>query len=138
MAQASLREREFWLSKRFSDSRKFPYGISRSGIFSNSQSLLLENKGCLLKALLDGNVTNPTAEDMAFIDAVEKGLFTFNSETLVWAKYKDYARKFHTLAERPKKAPAPVDIESNEYEILKDDDNWETGQAANSTYLEAS
>jgi len=138
MKQTDLREREFWLTKRFSDSKKFPYGISRSGIFSNSQSLLLEKKGCLLKALLDGNVANPTTEDLAFIDAVEKGVFTLNSETLVWAKYKDYARKFHTLADRPKKAPTPVELDSVDFEILKEDENWASGEPANSTYLEAS
>ena len=137
MRQSELQPRDFWLGKKFYDTRKFPYGFSRSGIFSFSQSQLLENKGCLLSALVAGKVSNPNAEDKAFLKAIENGIYTLSTETLVWAKYKDFTRQFHTLAERPKKVRVAVDIDTSDFELLKDEQDWDVNDAANSEYLEA-
>ncbi len=137
MRQSEMQPRDFWLGKKFYDTRKFPYGFSRSGIFSFSQSQLLENKGRLLNALIEGKVSNPNTEDKAFLKAIENGIYTLNTETLVWSKYKAYTRQFHTLAERPKRVPAPVDIDTSEFELIKEEQDWDANEAANSEYLEA-
>ncbi len=132
------RSRCYWLGKKFSDNKKFPYGFSRSGVFSLNQSEVLESKGCLMQALLNGVVENPSREDLEFIEAVNKGIFTHNLDTLVWYKYVTYAREIHTLAERPKRGQANAHIESVDFEILNPEKaDWTFEDAANSDYLEA-
>lgn len=133
----AIHDRAFWLNKKFVDNKKFPYGISRSGIFTFSQSQLLENKGSLLKALIEGRVSDPSAEDLAFISAIANGRYEDSMETLVWAKYQSYSRQFFTLGERPKKVTPPTQ-EPIIFDSVEDDDNWSNGTSAQSELMQAS
>ena len=82
-----MNTRSYWLSKRFSDPKRYPYGLSRSGDFTISQSQLLESQGNLIQALLRDEVADPTQEDMALKKAIQAGDIQFNNLASTWIKY---------------------------------------------------
>lgn len=90
--------RTYWCNKIFTDSKKFPYGFSRSGVFSLAESRELECKGSLFQALLNGEVFDPTAEDMAFVRAINAGVYSFNEDTRVWSKYMFHQRRMISIS----------------------------------------
>ena len=55
--------REFLVQRMFSDAKNYPYGFSRSGDFSISESKALSEYGCLIAALVDGQIQPETSED---------------------------------------------------------------------------
>lgn len=83
-----MKTKAYWCSRRFYDSKKFPYGFSRSGLFTPMESELLESRGHLLQALLNEKVFDPNADDLAFVMAIRQKNYTFNEETRVWSKYR--------------------------------------------------
>ncbi|TQV73859.1 DUF413 domain-containing protein [Aliikangiella marina] len=90
--------RAYWCDQVFSDSKKFPYGFSRSGVFSLAESEVLESKGCLFRALMDGKVFDPTAEDLAFVQAMNAGVYSFNKDTRIWSKYLFHQRRLISIS----------------------------------------
>lgn len=93
-----MKTRAHWCSKSFYDSKKFPYGFSRSGIFTYKESELLESKGHLLQALVNEEVFDPTPEDLVFVRAFKAGDFSQTFETQVWWKYISYQRNLISIA----------------------------------------
>lgn len=93
-----MKLRAYWRSIFFKDTQKFPYGLSRSGVFSLSESQLLESKGSLFKALLEEQVFDPTEQDMLFVKAIKSGHYDFSDETKVWAKYMSHQRRIISIS----------------------------------------
>ncbi|WP_196139250.1 DUF413 domain-containing protein [Aliikangiella sp. G2MR2-5] len=136
--------RSYWLSKRFFDSRRFPYGFSRSGIFSLKQSQLLESKGQLFKALLNNLVHLPTCSDQQFVKAVLTGEYyhldpEIRDDVYVWLKYQTYSRDLVTLGEPGKKAVSEICVETLDIGLLDSGDIKLAAQgSANDDYMQAS
>ncbi|WP_196139984.1 DUF413 domain-containing protein [Aliikangiella sp. G2MR2-5] len=82
-----MKPRDYWLSRRFQDPRRYPYGIARSGDFTIAQSEMLERNGNLIEALLKGEVENPNEEDIQLKDAILKGDIQFSPLVQTWLKY---------------------------------------------------
>ncbi|MCC5854265.1 MAG: DUF413 domain-containing protein [Idiomarina sp.] len=79
--------RDTLLRKPFNDFRNYPYGFSRSGDFSIRESDVLLHYGCLITALVNGELAPETDEDKALL-AVATG--AKEAETVVekaWVKY---------------------------------------------------
>lgn len=75
------------LSRAFQDPKNYPYGFSRSGDFSISESKALCNIGNLYHALLAGEIPAETEEDKHFL-AVAKGDSDPKCvEERAWVKY---------------------------------------------------
>lgn len=55
--------RDSLVKSLFSDPKNYPYGFSRSGDFSISESKALAQYGCLISALVDGQIDASTEED---------------------------------------------------------------------------
>ncbi|RTE85699.1 MULTISPECIES: DUF413 domain-containing protein [Gammaproteobacteria] len=80
--------RELLLRKPFNDFRNYPYGFARSGDFSIRESDALLHYGCLITALLAGDVMPETQEDQALL-AVAKGEKPAETDVeKAWAKYQ--------------------------------------------------
>ena len=67
-----MNNRDYFLSKKYYDDARFPYGFSRSGEFSVSESQAIEGKGAYFKAIESGVLSDLTAEDIR-ISKVLKG-----------------------------------------------------------------
>ena len=81
--------REYWLSRKFSDNKRFPYGFSKSGDFTLAESALLESNGQLISALLEDQVNNPNATDKKLLKAILSGAAeSTNDIARVWLKYQ--------------------------------------------------
>ena len=65
-----MRIREEFLSERFYDDVKYPYGFSKSGVFTIAEAEFLESKGAYLKALGSGEIKDVTAEEKHIIDVI--------------------------------------------------------------------
>lgn len=79
----------------FTDKQHFPYGFSRSGDFSISESQRLQQYGCLFAALIDGQLSPQTEQDQEFLAAAHGDAPTDNPNYKAWIKYQ-------TLINRPK------------------------------------
>ena len=80
--------RELLLRKPFNDFRNYPYGFARSGDFSIRESDALLHYGCLITALLAGDIMPETQEDQALL-AVAKGEKPAETDVeKAWAKYQ--------------------------------------------------
>ncbi|MET1255882.1 DUF413 domain-containing protein [Aliikangiella maris] len=82
-----MQTREFWLQKKFSDIAKFPYGFSRSGDFTIAQSMQLESNGNLIRALLNGEVSDPTDSDIELKNAIISANRDYSELAKIWIKY---------------------------------------------------
>ena len=80
--------RESLVKRIFSDAKNYPYGFSRSGDFSINESKALSQYGCLIAALVDGQIEAQTADDNHLLAAA---FGTKEPETLAeraWVKYQ--------------------------------------------------
>ncbi|MGO4891879.1 DUF413 domain-containing protein [Flavobacterium sp. W21_SRS_FM6] len=80
--------RETLLTRAFSDAKNYPYGFSRSGDFSISESKALSQYGCLIAALADGQIAPSTAEDEAFVAAIHGQKAPETLAEKAWVKYQ--------------------------------------------------
>ena len=94
-----MQTREYWLGRRFYDKQRYPFGFSRAGDFSIGQSKLLEEHGELIKALLEGQVSNPTIEDLQLKESIENN-DSVNAGELgrTWLKYTSVKREIVTVS----------------------------------------
>lgn len=76
------------LKRMFNDPKHYPYGFSRSGDFSITESKALNQYGCLIAALVDGKFKAETEEDERFL-AIAYGKATPESAAeKAWSKYQ--------------------------------------------------
>ena len=77
------------LAKRlFSDAKHYPYGFSRSGDFSIAESKALQQYGCLIAALVDGDIEPSCDEDQAYIDCALGHEQPQTAAQKAWMKYQ--------------------------------------------------
>lgn len=80
--------REALLKRLFSDAKNYPYGFSRSGDFSIAESKALGQYGCLISALVDGELQPINEEDKGFIDAAFGHKEPESPAEKAWLKYQ--------------------------------------------------
>ncbi|AEE21657.1 DUF413 domain-containing protein [Paraglaciecola chathamensis] len=84
MAQLS---RASMFQRVFSDPKNYPYGFSRSGDFSISESKALSQYGCLITALLDGRIEPECEEDISFLAVAKGEKDPSTTAEKAWSKY---------------------------------------------------
>jgi len=72
----------------FSDLKNYPYGFSRSGDFSISESKALAQHGCIIAALVDGQIEPQTTEDDAMLAAAFGNKEPEGAVEKAWVKYQ--------------------------------------------------
>ncbi len=82
-----MSQSDFASSKMFYDTKNFPRGISRSGLFSRREVEILERHGSAMQALYDGSRKAETAAEKDFLKVLagEKDASTEFEKT--WLKY---------------------------------------------------
>jgi hypothetical protein len=80
--------RELLLNRAYNDPKNYPYGFSRSGDFSISESKALAQYGCLVVALLDGQVDAICEEDAGLLEAAYGKKEPQTAAEKAWVKYQ--------------------------------------------------
>ena len=80
--------RESLIKRLFSDPKNYPYGFSRSGDFSINESKALAQYGCLVAALVDGQIEPSCDEDHGFLEAAFNRKEPETPAEKAWVKYQ--------------------------------------------------
>jgi uncharacterized protein YifE (UPF0438 family) len=80
--------RELLVKGVFSDAKNYPYGFSRSGDFSISESKALSEYGCLIAALVDGQIQPETSEEEKLLAAAYGKKEPEGVAEKTWVKYQ--------------------------------------------------
>jgi uncharacterized protein YifE (UPF0438 family) len=80
--------KEGLLRRAFSDPKNYPYGFSRSGDFSISESNALVEYGCYIAALVDGHILAQSSEDITMLAAVHGDIEPISPAQRAWIKYQ--------------------------------------------------
>jgi len=73
----------------FSDAKHYPYGFSRSGDFSIAESKALAQFGCLIAALVDGELTPQNEEEQSYVDSALGQKQPSTIAEKAWLKYQN-------------------------------------------------
>ena len=80
--------KEVLLKRVFSDAKNYPYGFSRSGDFSISESQALSAYGCYIAALIDGCIQAQNSDDYDIIAAAHGDIEPQDTAQRAWLKYQ--------------------------------------------------
>ncbi|MBN7820741.1 DUF413 domain-containing protein [Bowmanella yangjiangensis] len=80
--------KEQLLKRQFLDPKNYPYGFSRSGDFSISESQALSRYGCLIAALVDGFLEPENDEDEGFLASARGDREPQTVAERAWCKYQ--------------------------------------------------
>ncbi|WP_371195621.1 DUF413 domain-containing protein [Glaciecola sp. SC05] len=80
--------KEMLLKRLFSDPKNYPYGFSRSGDFSISESKALSEYGCLIAALVDQHIQPSDKEDEQFLASALGQVEPQNPAERAWLRYQ--------------------------------------------------
>lgn len=104
--------RELLVKRMFSDAKNYPYGFSRSGDFSISESKALSQYGCLIAALVDAQVEPETSDDNNLLAAAFGTKEPEGAAEKAWVKYQKRINR-----------PKLGSVYGNHRPVLVDDDN---------------
>jgi uncharacterized protein YifE (UPF0438 family) len=104
--------RDTLVNRMFSDAKNYPYGFSRSGDFSINESKALAQYGCLIAALVDGQLESETSEENGFLDAAFGNKEPEGVIQKAWVKYQKQINR-----------PKPGSIYGNHRSTVAVDDN---------------
>jgi uncharacterized protein YifE (UPF0438 family) len=85
-----MSQSDFASSKLFFDTKNFPRGISRSGLFSKKEAEILERHGFAMQELANGNREPVSAAEKAFVSMVAGERMAESEIEKVWSKYKSH------------------------------------------------
>lgn len=112
----------FQSGKIFRDSKHFPYGFGRSGVFTTRQASLIEKHGHAYEDLASGLREAQTPEERQFVEFVQGQRTAQNDHEKVWLQYRQHiSRKTSYLsmeAGQNKAQPAMSDSSGS-------DDSWD-------------
>jgi uncharacterized protein YifE (UPF0438 family) len=80
--------RDVLVRRVFCDPKNYPYGFSRSGDFSIAESKALAEYGCIIAALVDGQISCETPEDQGYLAAAFGQKEPENPIERAWVKYQ--------------------------------------------------
>ncbi len=113
--------KESLMKKAFIDAKNYPYGFSRSGDFSITESKALVACGCLIAALIDGHLTPKDEEDMAILAMAHGDIEPQDAGQRAWLKYQKRINRPKTGSiYGTKKASSQIDDDSLVHDV--DDD----------------
>ena len=85
--RALMNTREHYLSVRYYDDVRFPYGFSKSGNFTISEAECLESKGAYFCALQEGRILELNQEDKRVLSVLNGDSEATTFEEKTWLKY---------------------------------------------------
>ena len=117
-------DRTAYFTRQYSDPVNYPYGFSRSGDFSISESNALQQYGVFISALVDGSYTATTPEDKSLHD-VATGKKAADNANVVERAWDKYQQRIHRKKGISIYGSAKVshDDESDETNVEEDIDN---------------
>lgn len=80
--------RDTLLRKPFNDFRNYPYGFARSGDFSIRESDALLHYGCLISAMLAGDLLPDNEEDINLLAVARGEKAAATAVEKAWVKYQ--------------------------------------------------
>jgi uncharacterized protein YifE (UPF0438 family) len=104
--------RESLVKRIFSDAKNYPYGFSRSGDFTISESKALSQYGCLIAALVDGQIEPTSTDDDALLAAAFGNKEPETAAEKAWVKYQKRINR-----------PKLGNVYGNHRPVVSDDDN---------------
>lgn len=113
--------RENLLKRVFSDPKNYPYGFSRSGDFSISESQALSAYGVLIAALVDGHIAPQNDEDNAYLAAAHGVTNPETTAQRAWLKYQKRINRPKTGSIYGTKKVAPQESEDDLVNDIDDD-----------------
>lgn len=113
--------REFLVKRMFSDAKNYPYGFSRSGDFSISESKALSQYGCLIAALVDGQIEPETSEDNDLLAAAFGKKDPEGAAEKAWVKYQKRINRPKLGSVYGNHRPVIADDDSDDETIEQDD-----------------
>jgi uncharacterized protein YifE (UPF0438 family) len=113
---------ESLLKRLFSDTKNYPYGFSRSGDFSISESKALSKYGCLFAALVDGHLIPSSDEEKGFIDAAIGKKQADTIAERAWLKYQNRINRLKYASINGTKKASRDDSLNNDLGNDADDD----------------
>jgi uncharacterized protein YifE (UPF0438 family) len=113
--------REFLVQRMFSDAKNYPYGFSRSGDFSISESKALSEYGCLIAALVDGKIQPETTEDNELLAAAFGKKEPESAAEKAWVKYQKRINRPKLGSVYGNHRPVVVEDDIEDDETIEDD-----------------
>lgn len=113
--------RELLVKQMFSDAKNYPYGFSRSGDFSISESKALSQYGCLIAALVDGVLKPETSEDNSLLSAAFGKKEPEGAAEKAWVKYQKRINRPKLGSVYGNHRPVVTDDDSAGEEVIEQD-----------------
>ncbi|WP_339726226.1 DUF413 domain-containing protein [uncultured Paraglaciecola sp.] len=113
--------RELLVKRMFKDAKNYPYGFSRSGDFSISESKALSEYGCLIAALVDGQIEPETNEDNNLLAAAFGKKEPEGAAEKAWVKYQKRINRPKLGSVYGNHRPAVVEDDSEDDNTIEDD-----------------
>lgn len=123
VTHSQMLSKEVLLRRVFSDTKHYPYGFSRSGDFSITESKALSAYGCYIAALIDGNIQPQDSDDNAILAAVHGVIEPQDIAQKAWLKYQKRINRPKTGSIYGTKKVASQ--EDNDYSVSDIDDDFE-------------
>ncbi|TQV77406.1 DUF413 domain-containing protein [Aliikangiella marina] len=118
--------REDFLSRRFYDDERFPYGFSKSGCFTVSESESLESMGAYFKALEEGLLTDLNEDDMRVIKVLRGEVEASSFDEKTWLKYSTFPKRSQVWVvdrEKSQKEAATEEFDDLDDSLVLEDDD---------------
>jgi uncharacterized protein YifE (UPF0438 family) len=106
--------RELLVNRMFSDTKNYPYGFSRSGYFSISESKALSEYGCLIAALVDGQIEFQNIEDDGLLAAAFGKKEPEGLAEKAWVKYQKQINRYRPGSVYGNHRPTTVEAEDDD------------------------
>lgn len=114
--------KEALLRRVFSDAKNYPYGFSRSGDFSISESRALAEYGCYISALVDGLIEAISEDDKNIMAAIRGDIPPQDTAQSAWIKYQKRINRPKTDSINGTKKVASIDEDELVVSTEDDDD----------------
>ncbi|WP_414829564.1 DUF413 domain-containing protein [Alteromonas sp. H39] len=111
--------REILATRLFSDPKHYPYGFGRSGDFSISESKILQQRGSLIAALVDGKISPENEEEHGYLEAAFGHREPVTPAEKAWVKYQQRIHRPRAASIYGSKKAAVMDAEDD----VNDDDS---------------
>lgn len=114
--------RDSLVKRMFSDAKNYPYGFSRSGDFSINESKALAQYGCLIAALVDGQIEAQTSEDSELLAAAFGKKEPESTAEKAWVKYQKRINRPKLGSVYGNHRPIVADDDSEDDDTIEQDD----------------
>lgn len=103
--------REHYLKQSFQDAVNFPEGFEKGGL-SDIQARLIRKNGVLITALVEEEVSDPTADDLHILKVIANQSAPKSPVEQAWIKYLTLVKAKSTDTKPAKKAKAKAETKT--------------------------